>query len=165
MLNGKNGVEAELDLGVGWQDPAIIAETGLCVWQSGPRPLLEIKTSGSLLAGRIALLWTGREHDTPGVADQARDYEAIETAGRMARDAVWANDFAGLAASVRASYGVQRKEAMRALPEIGAAAAWKYCGGGFGGYALYLFDRPADRDAWVQAEPNARAVEPYLRGA
>jgi cytidyltransferase-like protein len=165
MLNGRDGIEAELDLGVGWQDPAIIAETGLCVWQSGPRPVLEVKTSGALLGGRMALLWTGREHDTPGVVDQARDYGAIEIAGRMARDAVWANDFGGLAAAVRASYGVQRSEAMRALPEVASAAAWKYCGGGFGGYAVYLFDRTVDRDEWVKSEAGARAIEPYLRGA
>ena len=32
LLNGHDGVESELNLGVGWQDPAIIRETGLCVW-------------------------------------------------------------------------------------------------------------------------------------
>src|SRR6185295_7341183 len=35
LLNGKDGVGSELDLGVGWQDPAVISETGLCVWRSG----------------------------------------------------------------------------------------------------------------------------------
>ena len=38
LLNGENGVDAELDLGVGWQDPAVINEGGLCVWRSGQRP-------------------------------------------------------------------------------------------------------------------------------
>src|SRR5882757_7122952 len=59
LLNGKDGVGSELDLGVGWQDPAVIAETGLCVWRSGPRPALEVKTSGDFLRGRMALHWTG----------------------------------------------------------------------------------------------------------
>ncbi|MEY4243233.1 MAG: hypothetical protein RLZZ245_818, partial [Verrucomicrobiota bacterium] len=35
LLNGRDGVESEIDLGVGWQDPAVIRETGLCVWRSG----------------------------------------------------------------------------------------------------------------------------------
>ena len=80
MLNGKDGVTAELGLGVGWQDPAIIAETGLCVWRSGPRPALELKTSGDFLRGRMALYWTGIQHSTPGVADQQRDFDGIERA-------------------------------------------------------------------------------------
>ena len=35
MLEGRDPVASELALGVGWQDPAVIAETGLCVWRSG----------------------------------------------------------------------------------------------------------------------------------
>jgi len=61
LLNGRDGIGAELDLGVGWQDPAVVAETGLCVWRSGPRPELEIKTSGEFLRGCLALLWTDRK--------------------------------------------------------------------------------------------------------
>src|SRR4051812_32152139 len=49
LLNGRDGIGSELDLGVGWQDPAVIAETGLCAWRSGKRPALEIKTSGDFL--------------------------------------------------------------------------------------------------------------------
>ena len=49
LLNGHDGISAELDLGVGWQDPAVIAETGWCVWRSGPQPELELKTDGALL--------------------------------------------------------------------------------------------------------------------
>jgi cytidyltransferase-like protein len=74
LINGKDGVGSELDLGVGWQDPAVISETGLCVWRSGPRPDLEVKTDGSLLRGRLALYWTGTQHSTPGVVNQTRDY-------------------------------------------------------------------------------------------
>jgi len=174
LINGKDGVGSELDLGVGWQDPAVISETGLCVWRSGPRPDLEVKTDGSLLRGRLALYWTGTQHSTPGVVNQARDYGAIERAGRTARDAVWANDFGGLADAVRQSYAVQRAEAMDPLTGDPAAAgnavlaacrpvAWKYCGGGFGGYAVYLFNAQADRDA-ACALPGFRPVEPYVSG-
>jgi hypothetical protein len=80
LLNGKDGVDAELGIGTGWQDPAVIAETGLCVWNSGPRPDLEVKTRGDCLHGCMALYWTGAPHDTPDVAGLARDYDAIERA-------------------------------------------------------------------------------------
>ncbi len=48
-----------------------------------------------------------------------------------------------------------------ALPAGVAPLAWKYCGGGFGGYAVYLFAEPAQRDA-VCARPNFRAIEPFV---
>ena len=173
LINGKDGVNAELGLGVGWQDPAVIGETGLCVWRSGARPDLEVKTDGAVLRGRMALYWTGTQHSTPGVVDQGRDYDAIERAGRTARDAVWANDFGGLADAVRQSYAVQRAEAMAPLPgdpaaesHAGLAAAgpvaWKYCGGGFGGYAVYLFNEAASRDK-ACALQGFRPVEPMVR--
>lgn len=161
LLNGHDGISAELDLGVGWQDPAVIAETGWCVWRSGPQPELELKTDGALLRGRLALLWTGRQHSTPSVADQPRDYAAIARAGRTARDAAWQQDFAMLADAVRQSYAVQRAEGMEALPDdLPGALAWKYCGGGFGGYAAYLFADTAARDA-ACGRPGFRPVEPY----
>lgn len=168
LLNGKDGVNAELDLGVGWQDPAVIAETGLCVWRSGQRPTLELKSNSDFLRGRMALYWTGSPHDTPGVASKPRDFEAIERAGKTARDAVWQQSLEGLAGSVRQSYAVQRGEGMAALPGDGtplpgrgSALAWKYCGGGFGGYALYLCATVAERDRLCQA-PGFRPIEPYV---
>lgn len=168
LLNGKDGVSSELDLGVGWQDPAIIREGGLCVWRSGPRPSLEIKTDGAMLRGRLALFWTGRGHDTPAIADSRRDYDAILQASLTARHAVWRNDLALLADAVRQSYAVQRAEGMDPLPgdrahaELAACRplAWKYCGGGFGGYAAYLFSSTADRDAACRLD-GFRPVEPY----
>lgn len=167
LLNGFDGVGAELDLGVGWQDPAVIAEGGLCVWHSGARPRLEIKTAGVFLRGRMAIYWCGSPHDTPGEVDKPRDYEAIARAGQTARDAVWAEDFNGLAEAVRQSYAVQRGEGMaplpgdpaRSEPSPAGAVAWKYCGGGFGGYALYLFETTAARQA-ACAIPGFRAIEP-----
>jgi cytidyltransferase-like protein len=160
LLNGRDGVVSELDLGVGWQDPAIIAEGGLCVWRSGRRPDLELKQDGAFLRGRLALYWTGQPHDTPDLAKLPRDYDAIARAGATARDAVWRSDFALLADAVRQSCAVQRAEGMEPLPEAGALAC-KYCGGGFGGYAVYLFAEPAQRDA-ACAQPGFRPIEPYL---
>jgi len=172
LLNGRDGVTAELGLGVGWQDPAVIQEGGLCVWRSGLRPELEIKTRGDWLRGRMALRWCGKEHSTPSMVNDARDYDAIFRAGRAARDAVWQSSMAGLAAAVSQSYAVQRAEGMEPLPcdpdapDPALAAcrpiAWKYCGGGFGGYAVYLFDGGAGRDAAGRL-PGFRPVEPFLR--
>ncbi|MCU0753443.1 MAG: hypothetical protein MUC40_10580, partial [Akkermansiaceae bacterium] len=77
LLNGRDGVDSEIDLGVGWQDPAVIRETGLCVWRSGPKPMLDFKHNGDFLSGRMAIYWTGTQHDTPGVANHPRDYDRI----------------------------------------------------------------------------------------
>jgi hypothetical protein len=44
---------------------------------------------------------------------------------------------------------------------VPGALAWKYCGGGFGGYAVYIFAEPAQRDA-ACARPNFRPIEPYV---
>lgn len=172
LLNGRDGVGSELDLGVGWQDPAVIRETGLCVWRSGPRPELELKTGVSLLQGRLALLWTGKPHCTPAMVDDARDYAAISRAGRTARDAVWQQNLPLLADAIRQSYAVQRAEGMDPLrgDEAGGRdevllachpLAWKYCGGGFGGYAVYLFADRAGRDKACQLS-GFRPIEPYL---
>jgi cytidyltransferase-like protein len=162
LLNGKDGVDSELDLGVGWQDPAVITESGLCVWRSGRRPDLEIKTDGAFLRGRMAVFWTGKQHSTPGVANQARDYDAIERAGRTARDAVWRQDLAQLAEAVRQSSAVQTAEGMAPLSaDLPGMLASKYCGGGFGGYAVYLFADGAARDT-ACARPGFRPVEPYV---
>ena len=162
LLNGKDGVDAELDLGVGWQDPAVIAESGLCVWRSGRRPDLELKTDGAFLRGRLAVFWTGMSHSTPDVANQSRNYDAIARAGQTARDAVWRQDFAQLADAVRQSSAMQTDEGMAPLAtDLPGALASKYCGGGFGGYAVYLFGEVAARDA-ACTRPGFRPVEPYI---
>jgi hypothetical protein len=57
---------------------------------------------------------------------------------------------------------------MAALPgdpaanaEVPGALAWKYCGGGFGGYAVYVFADPPARDAACD-RPGFRPIEPYV---
>ena len=44
---------------------------------------------------------------------------------------------------------------------VPGALGWKYCGGGFGGYAVYLFLDTAARDA-AGARPGFRPIEPYV---
>lgn len=157
LLNGRDSVQAELDLGVGWQDPAVIRETGVCVWKSGPRPKLDFKRDGSFLEGKMALLWTGIQHDTPGSVDLQRDYDLIERAGAMAREAVMAESIAKLAEGILMSYAAQLGEGMAELPEVPGSVAHKYCGGGHGGYALYLFPSRKARDAASDLLP----IEPW----
>lgn len=165
LLNGESGIHSELELGVGWQDPAVINESGLCVWKSGPLPELSIKRDGELLRGKMAIFYTGSEHDTPGNVDHERDYELIAQASHLAADAVERNDLERLGEAVKLSYHEQLREGMTALPEVPEALAHKYCGGGFGGYALYLFADEKDRDAFVASSDAARPVEPYLHPA
>jgi cytidyltransferase-like protein len=162
LLNGESGVNSELNLGVGWQDPAVINESGLCVWKSGPRPVLSLKRDGEILRGKMAIFYTGKEHDTPGVVDEGRDYDLIEQASLVAADAVNRNDLHRLGEAVNLSYAVQIKEGMHPLPEAPGALARKYSGGGFGGYALYLFADSEKRDQFVANNAPARAVEPYI---
>jgi cytidyltransferase-like protein len=163
LLNGKDGIDSELELGVGWQDPAVIRETGLCVWRSGPRPVLDFKHHGDMLAGRMAVLWTGKQHDTPGIANLPRDYDRIAESGRVARLGALQQDLRVLAAGIAIYHGMQLGEGMGALPSLEGAIARKYCGGGYGGYALYLFAEPGHRDAAVAAHEHLRAVEPFCR--
>ncbi|MEI6177870.1 MAG: adenylyltransferase/cytidyltransferase family protein [Verrucomicrobiota bacterium] len=163
LLNGRDGIESEIDLGVGWQDPAVIRETGLCVWRSGHLPVLDFKHNGDFLTGRMAVYWTGTPHDTPGVADVPRDYDRIARSARVARAGVLQADIMLLAEGVALYHEGQLAEGMDPLPEIPNSIARKYCGGGYGGYALYLFIEAAARDAAVAATPSLRAVEPLCR--
>tara|TARA_X000000950_G_scaffold90012_1_gene113350 strand:+ start:3127 stop:4308 length:1182 start_codon:yes stop_codon:yes gene_type:complete len=163
ILNGHDGVKSELDLGVGWQDPAIINETGLCVWRSGERPTLHLKTNNDFLAGKMAIYYTGYDHDTPGNVDNLRDYQLIKQAGDIAYRAAAERSLPLLAEAVQTSYQMQLKECMKPLPPLEGAIANKYSGGGHGGYALYLFNSQEARDAIVKNNPEALAIEPYLK--
>jgi cytidyltransferase-like protein len=163
LLNGKDSFASESDLGVGWQDPAAIRETGLCVWRSGLHPVLDFKRNGDFLKGKMAIFWTGGGHDTPGVANLARDYDQIALSSRIAREGVLQEDIQRLAEGVSVYYATQVAEGMQPLPSIAGAMAHKYCGGGYGGYALYLFHSSADRDQAVSKIPELQAIEPYCK--
>jgi cytidyltransferase-like protein len=163
ILNGNDGILSELNLGVGWQDPAIIQETGLCVWKSGQKPVLHIKRNGNMLSGLMALNYTQQEHDTPDIAENNRNYDAIFNAGQIAAQAVLEEDIHILAQAVQMSYQIQVGEGMEPLIEKEKCLACKYCGGGWGGYALYLFSIPEQRDNFVTNHPLAKAIEPYMK--
>jgi cytidyltransferase-like protein len=161
LLNGRDGFESEINLGVGWQDPAVIRETGLCVWRSGKSPVLDIKRNGDFLAGRMAVFWTGTSHDTPGIAETSRDYDEIARSGRVAREGVLHADPELLAEGISIYHATQLGEGMDPLPDIAGSLARKYCGGGHGGYALYLFSGQAQRDQAFSTLAELRAIEPY----
>ena len=164
LLNGEDGIDSELNLGVGWQDPAVITETGLCVWKSGLRPALHLKRSGEMLNGLMALLYTDQEHDTPEIAARDRNYQLICEAGMVAGEAVLREDVGRLAEAIRLSYRAQMEEGMDPLPHRESCLACKYCGGGWGGYAVYLFQSTKDRNAFVEDQAKTRAIEPFVRG-
>ncbi len=156
FLTGANSLEEELKAGVGWQDPAIIAETGLCAWKSGPRPRLAIKTTGEMLQERMGIVWTGRPHSTPNLVDTKRNYGLIADAGQLAFESFRSDRFYLLAQAVMLSYQAQLHEGMPPLPEIDGSMAYKYLGSGWGGYALYLFETGTRPE-------NVIPVEPYTR--
>ena len=163
VLNGWDPVASELGLGVGWQDPAVIAETGACVWKSGAKPVLDFKNTGEVLKGCMAVYDTRVKHYTPGFAGYERSFERIAKAARIARLGVQQQDVAVLAVGVQMSYQLQLEEGMQPLPDIGCQLAHKYCGGGHGGYALYLYENQAARDAAVDACEDMYPIEPYCR--
>jgi cytidyltransferase-like protein len=156
MLSGNDPLASELRAGVGWQDPAVIAETGLCVWNSGSKPILSMKRNPTMLVGRMALLRCSGQHVTAEIAKQSRKYGEIAAAGNTAKCAVEHNDFAMLCKAVQKSYEVQLQDGMRFLHGHGEKAK-KYCGSGFGGYALYLFDQ------LTTGPGELIPVEPYMR--
>ncbi len=163
LLNGRDGIESEIDLGVGWQDPAVIRETGLCVWRSGTSPVLDFKRNGDFLNGKLAILWTGGSHDTPGVVNVARDYDRIAHSGRIAREGTLQADIHRIAEAINLYHSTQLAEGMQSLPEIPGAIAKKYSGGGYGGYALYLFDDSTLRDHALATTAELRPVEPFCK--
>jgi hypothetical protein len=50
---------------------------------------------------------------------------------------------------------------MSPLPDSPGCLGRKYCGGGFGGYALYLFETNDARNSYVKGTTGARPIEPY----
>lgn len=163
VLNGWDPVASELGLGVGWQDPAVIAETGACVWKSGAKPVLDFKNTGEFLRGRMAVYDTRIEHNTPGLACLERNFSKIAKAGRVARLGVQEQDITVLSIGVQMSYKLQLAEGMLPLPKIGDCLAHKYCGGGHGGYAVYLYETPEAREEALETCEDLYPIEPYCR--
>ena len=110
----------------------------------------------------MAIFYTGHDHDTPGT-DNQRDYTRIQEAGAVACKGVQERSIEHLAKSISLSYELQLEENMQPLPPAITALAYKYSGGGNGGYALYLFPNITARDAFVKENENALAIEPYLK--
>ena len=160
LLRSRNAIYDELSSGVGWQDAAVIRETGLCVWRSGKRPVLDFKVNPDWLKGLMLLYWTRASHNTPSLVDIDRDFSAICEASRIARIGVSRRNISDLSTAIQKTYMIQLNEGMRPLPDLGSVAM-KYAGSGHGGYALYLFDKPEDRAA-IRCR-DTLIIEPYIR--
>jgi cytidyltransferase-like protein len=161
QLIGKNPVQTELEMGVGWQDPAVIEETGLCVWRSGKKPVLDLKINPDFLKGKMALFWTGKEHKTNKIVLIQRDYGKIAKISKIAKKAVLEGNINNLCDVVNATYKLQLNEGMAELPQNNEKAK-KYCGSGFGGYALYLFETETKRDKFLENK-NTLKIEPFIK--
>lgn len=159
-LTGKDAVKSEIDMGVGWQDPAVIKETGLCVWRSGKTPILDFKLNPDWLNGKMALKWSGKTHKTYEFVDNKRNFDLILKAGLLAKEACLSRSIELLSKSIETSYLAQLSEGMDAITKYGIAS--KYCGGGFGGYILYLFNDEKERYKSI-IENEMIAIEPYIR--
>jgi mevalonate kinase len=164
ILKGQNGVATELKNGAGWQDPAVITETGLCVWESGEKPKLHSRNSGDWLKGLMAIKWMGGKHSTPDLVDAKRDYQKIENAAGMASTAAVFEEVRHLGDAIKESHEAQMSEGMQEITAPLKCIGQKYLGAGHGGYALFLFAKQHDRDAFVQQD-GAMAIEPYCRWA
>lgn len=166
LLQAKHGVKSEVSSGMGWQDPAVISETGLCVWRSGEKPILDIKVNPDWLSGKMLAVWSGNRsgfyNTTPRIASLKRDYKLIKQAGALARKAVYAFSLLKLAKAISMSYKAQIKEGMRELPSIKNSIARKYLGAGHGGYILYLFKSKKLRDCAHKKIPKSICIEPYI---
>ncbi|MEK7609657.1 MAG: adenylyltransferase/cytidyltransferase family protein [Patescibacteria group bacterium] len=163
LLQIKSGVKSELDMGVGWQDPAIMFHTGFCVWKSGSRPILDAHFNSDWLLGKMLIYWTGKRHLSTDHLDNKRDYNLIEKAGKIARDAAYKKNILKLAQAVNLSYKAQIKEGMEKLPTINKSIGKKYVGAGFGGYGLYIFKTQKDRDNAFKNVKGTVKIEPYMR--
>ncbi len=153
-LDGQDCLASELDAGLGWQDPAVILETGLCVWRSGPKPELAFKSDGRMLWNRMSLQWVGQPHATSELVDRPRDLNLIAEASKKAAMAVRHGDFSMLVEAVDMSWAAQLREGMEKPNLENSPAAFKYCGSGHGGYVLQLWDAPDDRTGLL--------IEPFI---
>lgn len=163
VLSGKDAVATELQF-TGWQDPAVILETGLCIWRSGQMPVLDFKSNPDWLNGLMALWYSGKSHSTADILKMGRNYPAIAKASHKAAEAVRKANIIQLAEAVNQTHNVQLEEGMTVVPSALHSLAYKYVGSGHGGYVLYLFATREDRDRFCTT-PNTMAIEPYLAPA
>jgi cytidyltransferase-like protein len=161
ILSGKNAIQSEMiDNNVGWQDPAVILETGLCVWKSGDLPELYYKTNPDFLYGKMALLYNNSNHSTKDIANKERDYDLIEEASETAMLGVRFRLLSELGCAMNQTYQAQIKEGMNILPDYNELGKC-YQGSGYS-MALYLFLNENDRNQFLQLE-NTYKIEPYIR--
>jgi hypothetical protein len=163
LLERRDPLKSELEAGVGWQDPAIIMQTGLCAWRSGDRPQLVCQWDPDpMLHGKMALRYMGGTHVTANLVDRQRDYDLIVEAGKTGYMALQSQSSMVLRRAVELSYEAQIKEGMDELPVVSGSVR-KYCGSGWGGYALYLFQDLESREHFLETEPKAIGIEPFFR--
>ena len=124
--------------------------------------MLDFKRNGDFLLDHMALHYTGISHDTPANADNLSDYNLIEKAGTTARDGVFNGSITLLGKAIQMSYAAQIKEGMSELADAPGCVGRKYCGGDWGGYALFLFEQSTERDAFVSSATCNRAIEPFI---
>lgn len=161
VLRGLDAVATELEF-TGWQDPAVILETGLCIWRSGPLPVLDAKVNPDFLNGLMALWYSGKPHSTADLLKLPRNYHAIAEASYKAADGVREANLSKLAEAVNLTHNAQLEEGMAGVPSALRALAYKYVGSGHGGYVLYLFASQADRDQFCE-KSGGMAIEPFLQ--
>jgi len=153
-------IASEMKAGGGWQDPAIVAEGGCCVWRSGPRPFLEHKNGGEWLEDRMFVVNSGQLRPAIFIPGKSQDYDAIVAASQLAAAAVVDRDVSGLANAIRATCQVQLAEGMDDVsqqPRMELVCqrysyVWKYLGAGWGGAILMFFPRekPVGPWAWMK---------------
>lgn len=160
VLRGLDAVATELEF-TGWQDPAVILETGLCIWRSGPMPVLDAKVNPDWLRGSMALWYSGKQHSTADLLMRPRNYHAIAKASHIAAEAARKANLSLLAEAINQTHNAQLEEGMEVVPSALRSIAYKYVGSGHGGYVLYLFTGQSDRDQFVE-KTGALAIEPFL---
>ena len=156
VYRGEDTLESEINNGVGWQDPAIVTETGLCAWRSGNLPVLELKINPDFLQNRMALFYDKTPHDTPSLRDINRNYDLIEEAGKIAYEGIKNKDLSLIDMAINESYEAQLNEGMKKLKSYGENSK-KYCGSGWGGCSLYMFDN------YNEVPDHMIKIQPYIR--
>lgn len=145
----------------GWQDFAIIQETGLCIWRSGPTPVLDTKVNPDWLKGLMALWYSGKPLNRIDVMALPRSYQCIAETTHKAADAVRGANLSKLAKAINMAHNQQLDEGMKSVPSALHSIGYKYVGYGHGGYVLYLFASVTDRNRFCERE-DTMVIEPFL---